>query len=344
MDDLIRGALTEEATEAPFPADAWARQRALLADSGLLGRPTEPARSSRPNRSRRLVEIVAVAAVLLLALGLGVRWLPTAPRIAQGGAPVAAGGTGSTAEEGPSLPAEELGRLLPTSYWSHAPHRVVSVDPMNEGPSDLHFDRPAQDAKLDVLVPKLLWWLSWAQVVQESVPDEEVGEGYLTLHLEGGDRIWFAKHRSCWSFTESDCPFVVGGEGRSTMLVKQPDLWRWLIGHLWMQDLLGLTEPPTGRNQFVETHFQRAEIVRQVEADPSLAKAGLKIDSILAVPRYLQRQDADGNWHIDELPVWVIHLGPKDETGIHGEMRMIDDRSGVTIWQSATTIERTKPN
>lgn len=367
MDDLIiKDALIEEAAGAPFPADAWERQRALLADSGLLGSGSEPVRPSLANRPRLLMEIVAVAAVLLLAVGLGMQVRPTRSQTAQGGAPLAAGGSGSErrsdeeitaqaeeaaaqakeelarlkermgqAEEAAKL-REEMGRLLPTSYWSIAPHHVIGIEPAQ---ASFRFARPTQETQLDVVVPKLLEWLHWARLIREAVPDEEVKEHYVSLQLAGGDRIWFAQHVSCSIYTESVCHFVVGGEGRPNMLVDQPHLWRWLIGGMWQQDLLGIPTPATGRQILIEASpDRRIEVERQVLADPEVQRLGFELNMVQFSPRYVQRQEVDGSWRVNEYLTWIVSL-EQPAPGTLSQIRMYDNDTGDLVSKSTTNVK-----
>lgn len=370
MDDLIiKDALIEEAAEAPFPADAWERQKSLLADSGLFGSVSEPVRLARPNQSRLLLEMVAVAAVLLLAVGLGLQVRPTRDEVAQGGAPVAAGGSASEAphvedvsdqawraqvEESINQVKErvaqskermaglqrEMERLLLTSYWSITPHQVSGIEPIPGLPNRPIGDRPTRDTRLDLMLSKLLGWLHRAQLIEEAVPAEEVMETYLYLNLEGGDRIRFARHVSCRTSVDSDCPFVVSGTGRPTVLIEQPELWRWLSGRIWDQDL-GITDmPATGRNHLTEaTPDRRLEVERQMLADPDVQQFGFELNNVELVPRYEQHQEADGSWRITDHPTWVVQLG-RPAPGTLGETRMYDDATGELIWKVTTTLQR----
>lgn len=344
MERLIAEALEAEAAEAGFPSDAWERQQRLLVQEGLARGDGggAPVRARSQGRTRNLLEILAVAAVLALLLGLGNWWREAPPQsVSSGGgdAPPAVTNGESVQVQVPAAPKTVIPGVLGRIPWAIHPEEVERLDPENPGGMPLSWDR--QDPRLAPLAAKLVGWLSEAGVVQADVPADTAQETLASIYLQSGERIRFGYESACNRGTHAECPVLVSSDRRPTLLIAHPDLWRWLAGRMWYQEFDMGSFPARGPFRWTGPLKQTEAMIRElVIADPRVKELGLQIEVLEVQPRYTQRQEANGAWRIDEAPVWTVYLGPTDPTGIGGQIRIIDDQTSTVIWQVDTQVDR----
>lgn len=316
MDDLIKEALIEEAAAAPFPANAWQRQEALLSEAGLFGAQVDPPRQRRVPGTA-LLQLASLAALLLLAFGIGSLrpWRFEAPAPA---APPSTVELATPGDEAPSPPSimnwiDAIGsfQLPPTDQFASISIRSSTLGPLS-----------AEDSGAEQILAMLRQWLASGQIIGiepfwSPVPHQES----ITLRLKDGHFLTIQANDSCYGpYNPPACYTIVRLPDGKAVRIVQEDLSRWLDGKMWEQRRPWLANALKEELTYRFTPAEATDLV--IKSLAHTGKEERKATSTVQVQELYLRIDREGAYHVELYPAWTLTFPEWEGVPREGEWQL----------------------
>lgn len=276
--------------------------------------------------------LVAVALVLFVAT----RW-----QASQGSAIETASPPPAVTEPTPTAPPRTETRSSPPPLTAPGPSSARPVPTISRPPLDLsefkptevaqlsEADRSLPDRNVDLVAEKLFQWMGEATVMglaPQSYLDPS--QSSLVLFFADDRVLWVQVSLECFRNAE-ECDVVVGGDGRTPIVLRQTDLSRWMAARAWYADLLAETPIPN-LSPSGERRLQETEVLGMASIDKS--SPGYLLDGIWANDSLLQTKE-DGRWRTIRHPTWQVQFRHKEQRQL-GEILEYDDLTGELINRS----------